>query len=160
VPARLYAALVARPILSIARAGAPLVALLTGSTNMVFRVPGIRAMVDAGESKQDIRAMVEQGAEAGAVGPEEHEIVDKTFRLGDRSVSTIMTPRLDVAWVDVGASGEALRRQIAATTASPFLVCEGSVEQVRGLVHAEALLAQYLDGRQHRRSGRRKPTRI
>ncbi len=141
------ASLVAQPMRSIARVGAPLVALLTGSTNLVFRVLGIRATVDAGVTEQDIRAMVEQGHEAGAVAPVEHEIIENTFRLGDRSVSTIMTPRLDLAWVDLGASGEALRRQIAETTASPFLVCDGNAEHVLGLVHAEALLAQCLHGR-------------
>ncbi len=141
------ASLVARPMRAIARVGAPLVTLLTGSTNLVFRVIGIRATVDAGVTEQDIRAMVEQGAETGAVEPVEHELVENTFRLGDRSVSTIMSPRLDVAWVDADASGEELRRQIAEMTVSPFLVCKGSVDHVLGLVHAEAVLAQCLDGR-------------
>jgi putative hemolysin len=140
------AAFVARPMRAIAFAGRPLVALLTGSTNLVFRMIGIRATVDPTVTEQDVRAMIEQGAEVGAVDLVEHAIMENTFRLGDRRVSTIMTPRLDVPWVDLRAAPAALRAQLAEARWSPYLVCDGDVEQVVGLVAAEDLLAQWLAG--------------
>src|SRR5215207_6707659 len=92
------AALVARPMRLVSKVGAPLVYLLTGSTNVVFRLLGIPSSGEPGVTEQDIRAMVEQGAETGAVAPVEHEIVENAFRLGDRNVGGIMTPRPDVRW--------------------------------------------------------------
>jgi putative hemolysin len=140
------ASLVARPMRVVARLGAPLVRVLTGSTNLVFRLLGMRATADAGVTEQDIRAMVEQGAEAGAVAPEEHEIVENTFRLGDRRVRGIMTPRLDIPWIDAGAPAAELRATLAEARWSPYLVCDGDVEHVLGFATAEDLLLQSLGG--------------
>lgn len=151
------AALVARPMRLVARVGSPLVSLLTGSTNMVFRLLGIPVSSEAGVTEQDIRAMVEQGAESGAVEPVEHEIVENAFRLGDRQVTGIMTPRPDVRWLDAAAAPETLRAELAEQLAdargSRLLVCEETVEQVLGVVHAEDLLARCLAGQPLDRDG-------
>ena len=139
------AAIMARPMRAIARAGRPLVLLLTGSTNLVFRVIGIRANADASVTEQDVRAMLEQGAEVGAVTSVEHTIMENTFRLGDRRVSTIMTPRLDLGWIDVNADQGQIRSRLGAAR-SAVLVCDDDIEHVVGFVQAEDLLAQCLDG--------------
>jgi putative hemolysin len=140
------ASFVSRPMRAIARAGRPLVMLLTGSTNLVFRILGIRASVDGGVTEQDVRALLEQGAEAGAVTSVEHAIMENTFRLGDRRVSTIMIPRLDVQWVDLGAGVEEIRAQLADARWSPYVVCDGDIERVVGIVYAEDLLELTLAG--------------
>jgi putative hemolysin len=151
------AALVARPMRLVSTVCAPLVALLTGSTNVVLRVLGIRASSDPGVTEQDIRAMVEQGAEQGAVAPVEHEIVENAFRLGDRTVGGIMTPRPDVRWLDAACPPDELRQQLADYLAeargSRLLVCDDTVEEVLGVVHAEDLLARCLAGQPLDRDG-------
>ena len=140
------ASFMSRPMRAVARIGRPLVLLLTGSTNLVFRVFGIRATVDRSVTEQDVRALLEQGAEVGVVTSVEHTIMENTFRLGDRRVSTIMTPRLDVRWVDIGAGADELRSQLAAGRHSPFVVCDGDVENVVGLAYADDLLELCLAG--------------
>ena len=151
------AALVARPMRLVSKAGAPLVYLLTGSTNVVFRLLGLRASGEPGVTEQDIRAMVEQGAEQGAVEPVEHEIVENAFRLGDRTVGGIMTPRPDVRWLDAACPPDEIRQQLAdhlaAARGSRLLVCERTVEEVLGVVHAEDLLGRCLAGQPLDRAG-------
>ena len=148
---------VARPMGLVARIGAPLVALLTGTTNLVFRVLGLQPSTEPEVTEQDIRAMVEQGAESGAVQPAEHEIVENTFRLGDRAVGGIMTPRPDVRWLDASRPAEEIRAQLAGMLAeargSRLLVCDGNVERVYGVAHAEDLLARLLAGKTLDREG-------
>jgi len=140
------ASLVARPMRLVAKVGAPLVALLTGSTNLVFRLLGMRATADAGVTELDIRAMVEQGAESGVVQRAEHEIVENAFRLGDRQAGSIMTPRPDVRWVDADCPADEIRAQVEAVGDARFLVCARSFDQVLGIAHAEELLARSLRG--------------
>lgn len=143
------AALVARPMRAVSRVGAPLVSLLTGSTNLVFRLVGIRASADPGVTEQDIRAMVEQGAEAGAVQPAEQQIVENTFRLGDRHVAAIMTHRVDMSWVDVNATTDDIRAELRAATHArntPIVVCDEDVEHVLGVVYPDDLLQLVLSG--------------
>jgi putative hemolysin len=140
------ASFVSRPMRAVARFGRPLVLLLTGSTNLVFRVFGIRASADRSVTEQDVRALLEQGAEVGVVTSVEHAIMENTFRLGERRVSTVMTPRLDVPWVDLTAGADELRARLAETRRSPYVVCDGDIEHVVGLAYAEDLLELCLAG--------------
>src|SRR5688500_2256333 len=95
------AALVARPMGAIARAARPLVRLLGASTRAVLRLFGMKDVPSPGLTEEEIHALVEQGAESGAVPAVEHAIVESVFRLGDRQVASIMTARPDLEWVDV-----------------------------------------------------------
>jgi putative hemolysin len=90
--------------------------------------------------------MVEQGAESGVVHETEREIVENAFRLGDRAVNAIMTPRPDVEWVDLADTPAAIREQLATAARDRFLVCEGELDQVVGLVHAEHLVMRCMAG--------------
>jgi putative hemolysin len=143
------ASLVARPMRAISRVGAPLVAVLTGSTALVLRVFGIRTSVEVGVTEQDIRAMVEQGAESGVVQPAEYQIVENTFKLGDRHVVAIMTPRVDLSWVDVSATAAELRAEMLAVPrgrGQPVLVCAEHIEDVLGMAYPDDLLHRCLLG--------------
>lgn len=140
------ASFVARPMSALSRVGGPVVRMLTRTTNVILRLLGLGAVSDPGVTEQDIRAMVEQGAESGAVEATEQVIVENTFRLGDRTVESIMTPRPDVLWVDLLDPPEALRAQLADAVRERFLLCEGGLDQVVGLVFAEDLLARAVGG--------------
>ncbi|HKP16781.1 MAG TPA: hemolysin family protein, partial [Gemmatimonadaceae bacterium] len=107
---------------------------------------GRRTSVDRSVTEQDVRALLEQGAEAGAVDLVEHTIMENTFRLGDRRVSTVMTPRMDVRWVDIAAGADELRSRLAEARWSPYVVCNGDIENVVGLVYAEDILEMCLAG--------------
>jgi putative hemolysin len=140
------ASLIARPMRVVSRVGGPVVRMLTGSTNFVLRLLGLGTVTEPGVTEQDIRAMVEQGAESGVVQEAEREIVENTFRLGDRSVDALMTPRPDVQWVDLADDPAAVRAQLAEAARDRFLVCAGDLDHVVGLVHAEDLLVRCMAG--------------
>jgi putative hemolysin len=140
------AALVARPMGALSRVGGPIVRLLTATTNFVLRILGRGTVAEAGVTEQDIRTLVEQGAESGVVEAAEQEIVENTFRLGDRTVESIMTPRPDVLWVDISDPPEVMRVQLAEAARERFLVCEGELDQVVGIVFAEDLVVRAVAG--------------
>jgi putative hemolysin len=140
------AAIVARPMRLISRIGSPVVRLLTGSTQIILRLFGIKGLPEPGLTEEEIHAVIEQGAESGVVPEVEHEIVENVFRLGDRHVSSVMTARPDVEWVDVHATPQEIRDVLREGWKDWVLVCEDDVETVRGVVHAGRLLSQCLDG--------------
>lgn len=141
------AVVVSRPMSLVARLGSPIVRLLTGSTQLILRLFGVRGMPEPGLTEDEIHAVIEQGAESGVVPEIEHEIVENVFRLGDRHVSAVMVARPDVEWVDIQADARAIREAVGGRHFDWLLVCEGDVETVRGCAHAGALLSQCLDGR-------------
>ena len=140
------ASLVARPMRLLSRVAAPLVALLTGPTNLLLRLFGIRVSTEPSITVQEIRALIEQGAEIGAVEGSEHEMVEGVFRLGDRYVADVMTPRMRLKWIDVSESPDAIRAQIIEQGTARYLMCDGEVDNVIGVAHAEDLLVRCLEG--------------
>ncbi len=140
------AAIVARPMRVLATVASPLVRLLTASTNVLLRLAGVNAARDAGVTEDEIRALVEQAEESGAVRPEEREVVEGAFRLGDREAGMLMTPRPDVAWLDVTESADHIRQHLMEQRGEHVLVCREVIDEVIGFVRPEELLAHVLAG--------------
>ncbi|HEU4565187.1 MAG TPA: hemolysin family protein [Gemmatimonadaceae bacterium] len=140
------AAGVARPMQALSRAVAPLVRLLTGSTDFVLRLLNIRASAEPGITEEEIRAVIEQGAKSGVVQEAEQDIVESVFRLGDLHVSAILTPRPDIRWIDIRDTPEQIGKELADGRLPRVLVCDGNIDRVLGIAHAEALLARCIAG--------------
>jgi putative hemolysin len=124
----------------LARIGGPIVGLLTASTNVVFRLFGIKGEAEPNLTEDEIKALISQGAETGAVGVTEENIVQRVFELGDQRVAGIMTPRPDIEWIDVDASEEELREFLASHSHTQFVVCHGGLDEVLGIVRSADLL--------------------
>lgn len=140
------AMLVAPPMRVLARIMAPAVAVLSASTNLVFRVLRIRGGGDQAVTEDDIRALIVQGRAAGSVHAGEAEIVSRALQFGDRPVGAVMTPRTDVVWVDLDQPEEELRRQLTELTHRAVPVAAGSIDQVIGILRIRDLLAPAIRG--------------
>ena len=140
------AAWVAKPMMALARIGGPIVALLTSSTNLVLRVFGIKGDAEPHLTEDELKALISQGAETGAVGVAEENIVQRVFQLGDQRVAGIMTPRPDIEWIDVDASEEELREFLASHAHTQFVVCHGGLDEVLGIVRSADLLPMAFKG--------------
>jgi putative hemolysin len=144
-PERL-AAWVAVPFDVIARVAAPLVRLLSVSTNVVLWLLRIRPGDEPHPTEEEIRALIKQAAYTGELEPAEQQLVEKVFHLGDRRVSSLMTPRHEVEWIDANADAAEIRTALASQRRSCYVVCDGELDQVIGVALAQELLAQCLTG--------------
>ena len=131
---------VARPMMLLARVGGPVVHVLTALTNLVLRLFGVKGEAEPNLTEDEIKALISQGAETGAVGATEENIVQRVFQLGDQRVAAIMTPRPDIEWIDVDASEEELREFLASHAHTQFVVCHGGLDDVLGIVRSADLL--------------------
>ena len=73
-------------------------------------------------------------------------MVRNVFRLDDRPVGSMMIPRNDITWLDVGAPLQDVLRLIGGAEHSRYPVCRGSLNEVLGIVSAHSLLQQTLKG--------------
>jgi putative hemolysin len=137
---------VAGPMSAISRAAAPLVWLLTASTNLMLRLTGIKGEDQQHLTEDEIRAVVSQGVQSGALEQTEEALVQRVFRLADQRVASIVTPRVDIEWVDVDTPPEKLREFLATHRHGQFVVCAGSLDNVVGTVRAADLLSYYVRG--------------
>ena len=127
--------------------GAPLVHLFTFSTDLVFRLVGKRFDERTVVSEEEITTLLQQGTEAGVFHETEQEMVEAVFQLGDMSARGLMTTRTQIIWLDVNDSVEEIRAKLSDSGHSRFPVCEGSLDNVVGIVQAKDLLTNFLSGK-------------
>lgn len=140
------AMLVAVPMQLLARVASPLVSVLTATTRTILRLLRVPETKGTRVTEEEIRAVIAEGRESGAVHVAEHEMLEGVFRLGDRFVRDLMVPRPDVDWVDVAEEPEALRARLARPDAGTLLVCRGALDEVVGIVQPARLLTAVLVG--------------
>ena len=142
------AAKVAIPMRMLSKIGAPAVYLLSYSTDLILRILGIVPSTEPQVTEEEIKVLIEQGTEAGTFEEAEQEMVERVFRLGDRRVSALMTPRPDLIWLDLEDSVEENRQKMLNSGHSRFPVCQGGLDNVLGLVHVTDMLSRNLTGQQ------------
>jgi putative hemolysin len=138
------AGLVTAPVAAVARLATPVVWLLSGSTNLLLAILRMRGRPEPQVTEQEIRALIKQATQAGDIAPVERQIVEQVFRLGDRRVAAIMTPRHEIDWLDAHHGIDGLRAHLVEAKHPRVLVCDGDLDRVLGVGHAEELLAELL----------------
>ncbi|MEY4761741.1 MAG: hypothetical protein RLZZ200_1597 [Pseudomonadota bacterium] len=129
-----WAEFIALPMQYLSVAGAPLVWLLQRSTNALLRfVPTATASQEA-VTDDDVRALVAEGMDKGAIHRHEMEMIDSVLRLAERSVESIMVPRGDILWLDAGETVGALWDEARRSGHARFLYCRGELEQLIGVI--------------------------
>ncbi|NLF66880.1 MAG: HlyC/CorC family transporter, partial [Chloroflexi bacterium] len=141
------AARVARPMQTLSVLATPVVRTLSLATEGVLNLLGIESSTEEEVSEEEIRVLVEQSARAGIIEEAEREMVESVFRLNDRPLEAMMTPRPEIVWLDVNAPEEENRRIIMEAEHSRFPVCDGSLDRVLGVVRAKDLLSDCIGGR-------------
>ncbi|MEA2781572.1 MAG: magnesium and cobalt exporter, family [Rhodospirillaceae bacterium] len=130
----------------VSRAAAPAVWLLDASTKLVFRVLGQGAEPSNTVTEQDIKTVIAEAESAGAIEGDEKQMIAGVLRLGDRLVGGLMTPRMEVDWLDLSDDEEVLRSSLIQTPHSRLPVAEGGIDNMLGVVQARELLAAALAG--------------
>jgi len=140
------AALVARPMRILSGVAAPAVWLLKHSTDAVLLLLRLGGAREATVTEEEVKALIAEGTRAGVFAPQEREMIDGVLRLADRTVRAVMTPRLDVVWVDRTAGREDLVRLVDAHRHRRILVCDGSIDNAIGFIDMADVLAAVLGG--------------
>ncbi|HRP12230.1 MAG TPA: hemolysin family protein [Terricaulis sp.] len=140
------AGMVAPPMALLAQASAPVVWVLKTSTEAVLRLVGAHRTKQADVTEEEIHSLIEEGHEAGLIETEEREMITGIMRLGDRTVRTIMTPRLDIVWLDSGKPRDETLRLIRDSGHSRFPVAEGGLDHLIGVTQTKELLIASANG--------------
>ena len=139
------AALISRPMHWLSKAAAPFVWLLDSTSALVFRMLGLNRESDKAVTAEELHLVVAEAKTAGVLEENERAIISGVVRLADRPVREVMTPRTEVDWIDISATGEELRQALKETPHSRIPVAEGSIENIVGVVQLRDLLDTMLD---------------
>ncbi len=117
----------------------PFVWLLSGITNLIFKILNIKKPSDSAITEEEIKAMITEGSEHGSIDEDEKEIIERVFHLGDRNITSLMTHRTEIVWLDINDTVEEVKRKLTDIVFSTYPVCDGVVDEIKGLVYVKDL---------------------
>lgn len=120
----------------------PLMATLNAATSLVLRLLGLRtgADLEAPHSEQEIRALLHDAHSRGSLTPSEHRLLNAVFEFDDMICRHIMLPRSDVEFFDINHSVAECIALARRTKHTRYPVCNGSLDEVLGVVHVKDLV--------------------
>ncbi len=137
--------MLARPMLYFCTLCTPLIWVLSASTALVTKMIGVSKPEVHPVTEEEIKLLLEQGAELGAFEKEEPELVDRVFRLADMNVSDIMTNRTQVDWIDLEDSEDLMIKEIISCNHVHLPVGKGSLDEFLGMVMVNTVFQKYYD---------------
>ncbi len=122
----------------------PLVSLLTISSDWTLRLLQIKQSGEPIISEEEIRMLIGEGTRSGIFNIAEKDIVERTLKLSDKKVNTLMTSRKEVVWLELDSPFKTLRNKIAKHPHAHFPVCRDNLDKIVGVVRAEDILTHFL----------------
>jgi Hemolysins and related proteins containing CBS domains len=122
----------------------PFIWLLNGLANVLLRLIGIRPVQEGEEihSEEELKVIISESQRGGILEETEKELIQNVFNLGDRQIQSLMTPRNEIAWIDVNAGPEEIGQLILNEKHTVYPLCEGDLDNVIGFLHTKDLIAE------------------
>jgi putative hemolysin len=99
-------------------------------------------------TEEELKALLVEGEETGVIESEERDMIERVLRLADKPVRAIMTPRTEIAWIDRTDPMHEIAQTVKSMPYSRFVVCDGDIDNVVGIVQAKDMLDRILSGKE------------
>jgi len=123
----------------------PFVKFLSASTNVGLKIIGINPDETPTITTDEIKGYIEEGRDIGVIKEAEQEMLSGIFRLSDRRVEALMTPRLEIAWIDLNEPIEEIWNQILENSHSRIPVADRDLDHIIGYIQTRSLLGHSPD---------------
>ena len=124
----------ARPMRIISQITSPFVWLLTTTSDLLLKLLRVKQSSESKVTEEEIKAIIQEGTEVGEVQEIEQDIVERVFHFGDRTLSSLMTHRNDVIFIDIHDNVDEVREQVEKEIHSVYPVFDEEREHVVGVV--------------------------
>ncbi len=129
----------AKPMSWLSKITFPFIWLLTSSTHLIVKLFNLKVN-DNQVTEEEIKAMISEGSEHGAIEEEEKEIIERLFHLGDRNITSLMTHRTDIIWFDEEVTVQQFKDRFEVLTYSTYPVCNKVVDDIKGVVDVKDII--------------------
>lgn len=117
---------------------APIVWLLTTSTNGILRLLGIDPHANEDlVTEEEIRMLVDEGSQKGVINPDEKEMIQNVFEFNDKNAEEIMTHRTEVSLLWLDESMEEWDKTITESRYAIYPICGKSADDIVGVLNSK-----------------------
>lgn len=131
------------PMNILSKITSPFIWLLTQCSDLIIKILGIE-ISDSSVTEEEIKSMIQEGTTGGAIDEIEQEIVQNVFHLGDRKITSLMTNRSDLTYLDLEDSVQENIEKIIETKHSVYPICKDGIDNITGLLYIKDLLGKDL----------------
>jgi CBS domain containing-hemolysin-like protein len=125
----------------------PFIWFLNKSSNIALRAIGLKKMEDEFHSEEELRLILTESEEGGAIKPSENELIQNVFDFDDRIVKQIMVPQNRVIALDVELGKQEVTKKVIEEGFSRIPIYLGDIDNVIGIVHTKDLLRTVIDNK-------------
>lgn len=140
----------------------PLMAMLNWTTSVLLARLGLESGGEHGEpvSEAELRVMLRESHHHGHITRAEHSLINAVFEFDDTVCRRIMVPRNEVEFFDTEASLAECLSLAKRTKHTRFPVCDGSLDEVLGVIHVKDLVGVASDSGLNLKSIMRPPKKV
>ncbi len=128
------------PLLAFAWLVTPFTSLLNRSSQVVLRTFGLRSARENVHSAEELRMLVEQSEEGGALETQDADLLEGVFEFSEKNARDVMTPRTAIDALPIDATLDDIVALIAESRRSRYPVYEDTIDDIVGIVIAKDLL--------------------
>ncbi len=120
----------------------PLTFLLSGIGKLTLKMTGADEEVSVTED--EIYDIIEDMTEEGSLDEEQSELISSALSFGDLTVTSIMTPRVDVEGIDINTPSEEILENLLGQNHSRLIVYDKTIDNVVGVLQLRRFLKSYI----------------
>lgn len=117
----------------------PFVWLLTKSSSLIINLFNLKSS-DSAVTEDEIKAIINEGTEQGAIEETEQEIIERVFHLGDRNITSLMTHRSDIIWLDLHTTVDEIQKFPDEKLHTIYPVCDENIDNIKGIVSIKNII--------------------
>lgn len=138
---------VAGPMAAFSKFAYPFIEFLTKSTDSAMRMLNIRTSKKLLVSEEEVRMLIQEGAQMGVFEAAEKNIVEKVLNIGDAKVTALMHARSKVIWLDINAKDQVIIDTVLTHQYSYFPVSNGELDNIIGVLRTDTFLADRIENK-------------
>jgi CBS domain containing-hemolysin-like protein len=123
----------------------PILWIFSKLVDAILAFFNIRTQGTEAVTTDDVYAMFEAGAQSGAVHRDEHHLIQNVLGLGEKAITSAMTPRQNIVSIDVDDDEETIKTVLAEEPKARFVVTAGDIDHPIGYIDAADLLAKAIN---------------
>lgn len=145
---------VAFPLRVFYYAFAPFIWLVNVLTRLTLRIFGVRFDPEHEDihSEEELRLLLTESEEGGAIKQSEHELIQNVFEFDDRTVRSILVPRTKISAIDLDLDPQEILDKMIEEGYSRMPVYKESLDNITGIIYTKDLLKLIRQGRLDRKS--------
>lgn len=123
----------------------PFIFILNGFANTILRLLGIRAVREQVHSEEELKLIIAESEEGGAIDQSERELIQNVFDFDNRIVRQVMVPRMKISGMNVSTTMDEAMKIVLKEGYSRYPIYEGSVDEIIGIVHSKDIVANHFE---------------